>query len=429
MPGGKLLMLINFFPPSGGGGVYRPLSFVKYLSRMSWRITVVTPKPGEFWITDPGLEDRIPDGVRVVRTGSLSGHRILGVVKGGRGAGGSRRSSSRFERIRRIGELVLVPDTYVGWVPFAVRAARRLCRGERFDIVYSTSPPDSTHLAAARITRSFSIPWVADFRDPWISLCLRDPPTALHRAIHRRMERRTAGASRVIVTTTRQKERIETLYPACRVEKIPNGYDEDDFAGLDNVAPPERPFTMLHGGMLTLGRTSRNFLEGLSLFLDENPEAADEVRVVFLGARESDNEEWVRKLGLDDAVSFADNVPHARCIEMERSSHVLLLIKHDDERYRGLVPGKLFEYIGARRPILALVPEGEASRIVTGLRRGEVAGVSDPASIARKIHTMFELYRQGRLDGSYSLEKAARCTRRSAAERFNEVLTSILEER
>ncbi|MCK4548637.1 MAG: group 1 glycosyl transferase, partial [Candidatus Krumholzibacteria bacterium] len=80
----KLLMLINFFPPSGGGGVYRPLSFVKYLSRMNWNITVVTPKPGEFWISDSSLEEQIPEGVRIVRTSSLSAGRMLGMLRGDR---------------------------------------------------------------------------------------------------------------------------------------------------------------------------------------------------------------------------------------------------------------------------------------------------------------------------------------------------------
>ncbi|MCK4236731.1 MAG: glycosyltransferase, partial [Candidatus Krumholzibacteria bacterium] len=342
------------------------------LCRLGWSVTVVTPVPGEFWISDPSLEGRVPPEVRVIRTRSLSGLRMLNLLKRGGGSGGSTRSSGAFGWLRCLGGLFCVPDTYAGWLPFATRAAARLCRRERFDAVYSTSPPDSTHLAARKIARRFSIPWVADFRDPWISLYLGDPPTVLHRRLHERMERRVVtGADRVLVTTTWHEGMLREAYPACRVERIPNGYDEDDFIGIDGCSPPDRPFTILHCGMLTLGRTSRPFLEGLAIFLERQPEAAERVRVVFLGARESGNEEWVKRLGLGGSVVFRDNLPHSECIEMERESHVLLLLKHDDERYGGLVPGKLYEYMGAGRPILAVAPDGEASDLVSRLRRGE----------------------------------------------------------
>jgi len=420
----RLLMIINFFPPAAGGGVYRPLSFVKHLARASWEITVVTPKPGEFWISDPELEARVPAGVRVVRTGSLSGLRTLNAVRGGR----SRRSSGGFGLLRRLGEIFLVPDTYVGWVPFAARAAARLCRGERFDLVYSTSPPDSSHLVARSVARRFGMPWVADFRDPWIALRLRRPPTPLHRFWHERLERGVMEADAVLVTTEWHGEALRSSFPRARIERVPNGYDEEDFTGLDSLRPPERPFTILHGGMLTLGRSIGPFLDGLSLFCGERPGSRDNLRVVFLGSRESRNEELVARAGLQDVVSFEDNVGHAECVKRERSSHVLLLLKHDDDRYRGLVPGKLYEYIGARRPVLAVVPEGEAADTVRENGRGEVAPIDDPRGIAKAISRMYDLHMEGSLDSAYSLGELPRYTRRNAAVRLDEIMLSLLEE-
>ncbi|MBN1165044.1 MAG: glycosyltransferase, partial [Candidatus Krumholzibacteriota bacterium] len=299
----KILMLINFFPPAAGGGVYRPLSFVKHLSRLSWKITVVTPRPGEAWVSDTGLLKEVPESVRVIRTPSLSGLKILSGFKKDRPPGGSRRSSSAFAGLRRWGEFFLLPDTYVGWAPFASRAAARLCREEKFDVIYSTSPPDSTHLAAGSIARRFALPWVADFRDPWIFLYLRQPPTPLHGWIHRRMESRVAGADRVIVTTGWQKKNLQRLYPGCRVVKISNGYEEEDFK--DRVEPDmSAPFTILHAGMLTLGRTAEFFLKGLDIFIRRSPDARGDIRVQFLGARESRNDRWVDKLGLGRLVEF-----------------------------------------------------------------------------------------------------------------------------
>jgi glycosyltransferase involved in cell wall biosynthesis len=424
----KILMMINFFPPAAGGGVYRPLAFVKYLDRLSWNVTVIAPKPGGFWISDPGLEQQIPEGARVVRTGSLSGQSLLGAFRKG-GGGGSTRPSGAFEGLRRLGEFFLVPDTYRGWAPFAYRAAARLCRQEHFDVLYSTSPPDSTHLVAARCARSFSIPWVADFRDPWMALHLRSTPTPLHRAIHERMERRAVGADRVLVTTEWHEEILKSRYPDCRTVRIPNGFDEEDFEGTDDVRPPGEPFTILHTGMLTLGRTVRPFLEGLALLFAEVPELEGNIRVIFLGARETGNEALVERFGLGKAVHFEDNVPHHECIERELRSHVLLLVKHDDERYRGLVPGKLYEYIGAQRPILAIVPEGEAARTVRDLRRGEVAPIGDASGIAGAIRKMYDLHSAGNLDGAYSLQEQPGYSRRAAAERLSSILESLRSER
>jgi len=423
----NLLIMVNFFPPSGGGGVYRPLSFVKYLSGMNWNVTVVTPKPGEFWIQDPDLLKQIPSQVRIERTNSLSPPRLLNLLRGKGGGGGSTRDSGRFEFMRKASEFLLLPDTYLGWVPFAVRAASRLCREKRFDVILSTSPPDSTHLAASRISSRFDIPWVVDFRDPWIGLYLREPPTSLHRRLHRRMEKKAAEAARVLVTTDWQRDRLRELYPGSRVEKIPNGYDEEDFRGLEGLNPPAAPFTITHSGMLTLGRQSKSFLAGAALFLERRAKARNRMKIVFAGARETENEAWADRLGMEGVVEFVDNLPHRKCVARERTSHVLLLIKHDDIRYRGLVPGKLYEYIGARRPVLAVVPRGEAYRIVKQLNRGETAAVDDPAEIADRIERMFSLYLKDGLDENYSLKPVPEFSRRVEAERLDRILRELVE--
>jgi glycosyltransferase involved in cell wall biosynthesis len=424
----KILMIINFFPPAGGGGVYRPLSFVKYLSRLSWDVTVVTPRPGEFWISDPGLEGEVPLSTRVVRTASLSGFRFLRALRADKGHGESRRSSSGFAALRRIGEFFIVPDTYAGWVPFASRAARELCRREHFDVLYSTSPPDSSHLAAGRVAREFGIPWVADFRDPWINLYLREPATSLHRALHERLERSVSRADILLVTTETHERLLKGKYPGCRIVRIPNGFDEEDFAREPVGRPPDGPFTLTHCGMLTLGRSARPFLEGLAAFRRRSRAAAADTRVVFIGPRESANEEWVSRFGLDGSVIFEGNIPHRECIARERRSHVLLLIKHDDERYRGLVPGKLFEYIGAKRPILAVAPEGETSEIVKALQRGETAHIGDPEGIASALEIMYTHHRAGRLESSYSLGDVPQYSRRAEAELLGRMLVRLIGE-
>ncbi len=394
-------MIIPFFPPMGGGGVYRPLSFVRYLGEHGWRATVIAPRGDAFWIRDESLAARIPEDVRVVRTKTWSGQALLGR----RGAPSQRRSSRGFGVSRRLASGVLLPDTYIGWFPFARRAALAEARSTMFDAIYSTSPPETAHLVAGAVSRHTGLPWVADFRDPWMNLRLLPPPTPLHAAVHRRMERAVCRRAHVVVTTRAVEEALRREHPGVRVTRIPNGYDGEDAAAVASVVPEAGPMRIVHAGMLTQKRSAVPFLEALHAFLARCPQARDDVRVDFIGAREDDNERALDRLGLGDVVRFRDTVPHPEVLRAERSAHVLLLIKHVDPRYDGLVPGKLYEYIGLRRPLLALAPAGEARALVESLRRGETADPGDVADIARALETLHDRHRAGVLDSDFDLSE------------------------
>lgn len=411
----QLLMIIPFFPPMAGGGVYRPLSFVRYLGDHGWQPTVVAPRGDSFWIRDEHLADAVPPACRVIRTDTLSGQSLLSRLRRG-SAASQRRSSRRFGAARRIASALLLPDTYRGWKPYALRAAREAVAAGHFDALYSTSPPETSHLVARKIHEETGLPWVADFRDPWMNLYLLDPPTRLHTMIHRRMERSVCRRAHVVVTT-RWHESV--MRRRCAdgpgVTRIPNGYDGGEAESVAAVRPPDGPMRITHAGMLTQKRSAVGFLRGLRRFLHARPDAAGNVEVLFLGAREDENEHAVAGFGLSGMVRFADTRPHAETLKTERSSHILLLIKHTDPDYAGLVPGKLYEYIGLRRPILALVPDGEARDIVTRLNRGEVADQEREADVASAIGRMYDAWCAGDLDDRYSLDPRPELTRERAA--------------
>lgn len=395
-------MLVPFFPPMGGGGVYRPLSFVRHLPAYGWRTTVVTPAGDAYWIRDESLVGRVPGECRVIHTRTWSGQAMLARGRGGRPA--PRRSSRGFGVTRRLAAAVMIPDSYVGWIGFAVRAALEVAKNEHVDAVYSTSPPESTHLAGLKVHRATGLTWVADFRDPWMNLHLLDAPTPWHTRLHRRLERSVCShASSVVVTTRWHETRMHHTFPAAVVARISNGYDGEELAAVDAPPPPARPMRIVHAGMLTQERSATPFLEALARVLRTEPSLGGEMEVEFIGPREDENERSVARLNLSGVVKFRDPLPHAETLRVERSSHVLLLVKHADPRYDGLVPGKLYEYVGLRRPVLALAPEGEARQLVTSLRRGETASPAELAEIERALRTMIGHYRAGRLDDVYDL--------------------------
>jgi glycosyltransferase involved in cell wall biosynthesis len=395
-----VLMIIPFFPPMAGGGVYRPLSFVRHLPAHGWRTTVIAPRGDAFWIRDESLLARVPPDARVVRTDTWSGQALLRRT----GAGAPTRSSRRFGLVRRLASVVMIPDSYIGWYPFALRAALREIRAGGVDAVYSTSPPESAHMVGAALRRRTRLPWVADFRDPWMNLHLLDVPGPLHAALHRRLERAVCREAEVVATSAWSEELLRRAHPDARVTRIPNGYDGEEVASVAALSPPPGgPLRILHAGMLTQRRSAVPFLEALHAFLERRPEARGRVEAEFAGAREDDNDRAVERLGLGASVHFVGTVPHAEILRRERTAHVLLLIKHANLRYNGLVPGKLYEYIGLRRPLLALAPPGEARALVESLRRGETADPSDVPAIARAIERLWDLHRVGALDAAYDL--------------------------
>lgn len=425
----RLLMIVPFFPPMAGGGVYRPLSFVKYLPSYGWQTTVVAPRGDAFWIRDERLVEQIPKSCQVIRTNTLSGQALLAGLRGRRKQSEQqtqKRSSRRFSTARHLASFVLIPDTYAGWRPFAVKAAMDAVKREPFDAIYSTSPPESSHLVAMAVQRRVGLPWVADYRDPWMNLHLLKPPTPFHAALHRRLERRVSERARVVVATRWHETHMKKTYPdGMGVTRISNGYDAQEAAAVQLTEPPRDRFRIVHAGMLTQRRTAIPFLRGLRALLAKRPEIRQKIEVLFVGAREDRNEHAARSLGLDDVVQFRASMPHDETIQLERSSHILLLIKHVNPDYRGMVPGKLYEYIGVRRPVLALAPEGEASQLVVELRRGIVAPQEDEQALAGTLAELYRGYEEGTLDERFDLSHRPEFTRESLAGRLADLLDEL----
>ncbi len=405
--------------------MHRPLSFVKYLGDYNWRPTVVAPRGEDFWIQDSRLVDEIPDNVTVIRTESLSGQAIMRRARGKNSSPSQSRSSRGFGVLRRAASALLMPDTYVGWKRFALAAARDELRKGDYDAVYSTSPPETSQVIGSALKKEFDLPWLVDFRDPWMNLHLLSPPSPWHRRRHRSMEAQSCRAEAVVVTTQWHQQLLQSSYPNARVERISNGYDGNKLMAFQEARPADAKLTITHTGMLTQNRTATFFLEGLRRMLTVHPEARERLCVQFIGPREDHNERAATELGLDDVVRFLDTMTHRDALQAQADSHILLLIKHVNDKYTGLVPGKLYEYLGLRRPILALAPSGEAADLVARHHRGEVVANNDSGAIAAVLAAMFKRYRDGDLFAAYQLNPLPQYDRRHLAGDLASLLESI----
>jgi glycosyltransferase involved in cell wall biosynthesis len=401
----NLLMLSYYYPPLGGIGSQRSQKFARYLGDHGWHPVVVTPARGAYLIDD-SLDDGRASGVEVVRTGyiDLSSNfkrmlraRTFAGESPQQDNGGEQKGSGKgaMHLLRRAVRMwVYIPDGQVGWYPFAVRAARRVMKSQEVAAIFSTSFPATAHLAAYRLKRATGKPWIADFRDLWTENHYSDYPSALRKRIDQRIEAKLLEHADVITTVS--DEWAETLRRMTRgrkrVEVIRNGFADDEFASLKHRRP-ER-WTITYVGLFYGAKQDPSpFLEALRRIIASGQAPREAVRFNIVGEPDPFVREAVARFDVADITHFTGFIPHADALAEQVNSSLLLLILHQGQANAGTVPGKLYEYLGARRPVLALVPNSfEAARLIRGSSAGVVVESQDIAGIERALVESYNAY-------------------------------------
>ena len=401
----KVLIVSLYFPPAGGGGVQRPLKFATHLPTLGIETHVLAPDDPKWIHADPELQPPTNAWIHRARYLGPKGRRPAEELHG-------RRGLDRISRqVRLTGRRFLLPDENVSWNLTAIPAAVRIVRREGIDVVLTTSPPSSVHLIGAAVKRATGVRWVADLRDSIIAHPHRRAERLAVRA-KERGEAAVAGlvarnADAIVAVSEAIAEETRGLGPKGPVVTIANGSDFDDFAGL----PYERGerFRITHTGSFFGKRDPRPFLTALA-------DSGLDVTARFVGDFRTADREWAEKLGLGDR------------LELQRDSEaLLLLIPEAGGRGKGVLSGKVFEYLAAERPILASVPpDGAAAELIEETGAGVVAPPDDPAAIADALRGLVERYEAGALDGTpLSEEWRDKLSRRTRVEELAELLGSL----
>ncbi|MBI5837950.1 MAG: hypothetical protein HZB25_11965 [Candidatus Eisenbacteria bacterium] len=387
----RVLMIAYYFPPCGGPSALRAVRWVRHLPDFGVQLTVIAPEAGVFPMVDESLAGLVPDSVEVRRVRAFlpSAHPALRSVRGGSysSSPGVSHSSPLRRGLRWLRDTLFVPDEYVGFSRAAAAEGLRLHRARAFDGLFTLSQPHSVHLAGRRLRRSTGLPWAAQFGDPWMDNWFPPPSAFTRRLLEPRMERSVLRECDLVLGTTdrlrdRWRERFPEL-PAERFRSLPAGYDELDFAGLG----PEvfDRWTLVHIGNLYRDRSAGPFLDGLGAYLESNPGQREGMRVVFAGAKDEENREQfdaaVRRHGLEGIVVDRGFTPHREALRMMLGADALLYLGGEPPEGDINVACKVFEYLRAARPVLAVAREVEATRILgrapffVRADRGDVAGV------------------------------------------------------
>ena len=291
-------------------------------------------------------------------------------------------------------ELTNWPDPQIGWLPGAVKEGSALLRDFRADLIYATVPPLTGLLVARRLAKRFGIPWVAEFRDLWVDHPYYDAP-AWRRPFELRQQNRVLGEAAAIVTVSDDwRDLLEKRFHKPTVT-ILNGFDPDDYPIEPPAGGDRRELTILYTGTLYPGRRDPTPLFHAMRQLGEKRHA---IRVHFYGADPGEVKEIASKAGVEDLVQAFAPVGYARAVQLQREADILLLLRWNDPSERGVVPGKLFEYAGARRPVLSLgFNEGAVPDIIRANGLGLVS--EDTTEIAAALQRWLdEKARAGRIE-------------------------------
>ncbi len=380
-PHRKVLVIAYYFPPMGLSGVQRTLKFVKYLPEYGWQPTVLTVTPTGYFAQDYSLLDEIhPQKVTVERVGSLDPNRFFrkkGVVK---------MPSERWRKILTfISDTFFIPDNKIGWKKKAFAAASKLFEEQRYDVIFATAPPFTDLLIGAALAKKFKKPLVVDYRDPWLAYPTKYYPTPLHRWKNYRLEKDVLKtASRIITTNRRVKELILKRYKFLEyhdVTILPQGYDPADFLQDKLPVPPKKKMRITHAGIFYGDRTPAHFLKALKKVFAEHSALKGQIEATFIGIFQDEYLNMIRDMGLEESVTVTGYLDHRPCVQHIMSADVLWLMLNNDKQS----PGKFYEYLGARKPILACVPDGFIRQTLKEAEGGVIVDPADVDGIAAAI--------------------------------------------
>ena len=411
----KVLLVTMYFPPSGGGGVQRPLKIATHLPELGIETHVLAPDDSKWIHRDEHLP--MPTLAWVHRARFL-GPRGRKPAEELHGMAGLERYSLQ---LQLFGRRLLVPDEGVPWNITAIPAAIKIVRDEGIDVVITTSPPGSVHLIGAAVKAATSARWVADLRDSLVAHPHRDSQRLLVRV----KEQGQHGVARLIASqadgisavSEAIAEEMRTRNPHGPVVTIANGSDFDDFSGLEYHAGAEN-FRITHAGSFFGKRDPRPFLTALS--------RVDGVVARFLGDFRAADREW--SANILDRMELIPYAPHRRSLALQRDSEaLLLLIPEAGGRGRGVLSGKVFEYLAAERPILALVPpDGAAAELLRQTGVGVIVAPDDVDGIARELEAMRDRWRAGKLEpAQLSEEWKQKLSRRARVQDLADLLNRI----
>ena len=427
----RVLIITYYWPPGTGAGVFRWLKFCKYLRDYGWEPVVYTPENPEAQGTDLTLEEDVPEGMTIIRRPirepygiykALTGRRKEEKIQSGFLSEG-RKPNPADKAAAWIRGNFFIPDARKFWIRPSVNFLREWLKDNPVDVMVSTGPPHSMHMIALELKKQTGLPWLADFRDPWTQIDFYDKLmlTGLADKKHRKLEKQVLNTADSVVTVSRGCARGLKEIAKKPVEVISNGFDPDDFSNLPTFQ--HKKFSLTHMGSMNADRNHESLWQAVSHLRDNLASFPHDLTLRFIGKTDYSVKEHLKKHNLLSHSEFIAPLPHRKALEKAADSAVLLLPLNNTPNAASITTGKLFEYLGLRRPILCIGPvDGDAARIIRETQSGQTVGFDDQEGLVDILLSWYELFLKGKLQTSGTDSEKYSRTRQT------EQLVSLLEQ-
>ncbi len=430
----RVLIITYYWPPSGGAGVQRWLKFVKYLHEFGWEPVVYTPLNPEIPYKDETLLSDIPAGTEIIGSNIFEPYQLYnyftgkkkdtkfqhGFLKDSKSA-----KTSVAEKLAVwIRGNIFIPDARRFWIGPSVKYLKQYLHKHPVDLIVSTGPPHSLHLIARALKKKTSLPWLADFRDPWTGIYYFDKLMLSQQAKqkHHRLEQACLDEADHVVTVGATMKRDFGKRTSTPITVITNGFDESDFAALTADAQPQ--FSIFYSGMFLPDQNPPELWEVLAEMTAEDPAFAGSLRLHFTGRCDAGILRDIEKHGLSKYLQLQDYVPHAQLPALQQSASLLLLSINRIENASYILTGKVFEYLAAGRPILAFCPaESDVAGVIRETSSGYTIDFGQKAALKALLNELFAQYKANKL--ALTGQDARAYTRRALTQQMAELFDAL----
>ncbi len=430
----KLLIITYYWPPAGGGGVQRWMKFTKYLREFGWEPVIYTVSNGEYPVMDESLLKEIPADVETIKTPIWEPYsfykRFTGRKKGERVYSGFINENKKESFTQKVSVFIrgnfFIPDARKFWISPSIKYLRKYLKNNPVDAMVSTGPPHTTHLIAMGVKEKINVPWVADFRDPWTNIDFYDQLRLSDWADkkHRRLEKEVLKkADKVVTVSWSWADDFRRIGNRQDIEIITNGYDEADFA--DESPALTEKFTICHIGSMNKDRNPLAFWTSLKELLTKHPTFKEKLEIVLVGQVDFSILQTIEKNDLSPFLTKIDFMPHSEVVKEIRKMQLLLLPINDTPNVAGVLPGKLYEYLGAKRPVICLGPQSsDSAKIIEETKAGIRVGYDESDRLTAYLENSFQTFLQ---TGAVSVknEGILRFSRKNLAKAYSELLNKL----
>lgn len=398
----RALIITYYWPPAGGPGVQRWLKFATYFREYGVDPVVYIPKNPHYPILDNSMVLEVPQGIEIIKTTIKEPNRFSSIFLNKKarlissGIIAKKKQSLTEKLMLWVRGNFFIPDTRVGWVKPSVAYLQNYLSENPVDIVITTGPPHSLHLIGLELKKTLNIPWLADFRDPWTTIFYHKFMRLSNASVkkHKRLEANVLNsADGIVVTSPTTKKEFEKITKS-PIDIITNGYDISE----DIIPVMDSSFSLVHVGSLLSERNPIILWEVLSEICKENISFSEDFKLKLIGTVSEEVLISLKQYDLIDKCEVVGYVSHKEAQQLQHNAQLLLLIEMDRQETRSIIPGKLFEYIAARRPIISLGPEGsDISSIISETNSGDFFTYGDGETLRLKILSYYAEFKRGNL--------------------------------